>query len=93
MTMSFLAKPTATTPVRAGATTRAMSVPGSVGTSELTSQVFPQAVPTVLTGDHPGGLRYFAPGLTVAALLVVGLWSPALLRPARRRLARWGSGR
>jgi hypothetical protein len=55
--------------------------------------VVPLAVATVLAGDHPGGLGYIALGLAVTALIVVGLCAPALLRSARRRLRRPGSGR
>jgi hypothetical protein len=67
-------------------------VPGSTGTSAPTSPVIPQAVATVLTGDRPRGLGYIALGAVVTALLVVGLWAPALLRSARRRLRGRGSG-
>jgi hypothetical protein len=54
--------------------------------------VIPEAVATVLTGDHPGGLGYIALGSIVTALLVVGLCAPALPRSARKRLRGRRSG-
>ena len=63
------------------------------GGNPTSSAVIPQAVATVLTGDHPGGVGYIALGAIVTALLVVGLCAPAPLRAARKRLKRRGSGR
>jgi ABC-type phosphate transport system substrate-binding protein len=80
---------TTTTTSTSIATTTTTSVPATT----TTSTVVPLAVATVLAGDHPGGLGYIALGLAVTALIVVGLCAPALLRSARRRLRRPGSGR
>ena len=82
-----------TTTGSAGATTAIMTVSDSTETSVTTTTVIPVAVATVLNADHPGGLGYNAVGAVVAALVVVGLCAPALLRSARRRLRGQGVGR
>jgi len=78
-----------------GSTVPGSTVPGGTGpvsTRTTAPLVIPQAVATVLTGDRPGGLGYSALGVTVTALLVVGLCVPALVRPTRKRLKGRGSG-
>jgi ABC-type phosphate transport system substrate-binding protein len=44
----------------------------------------PQAVATVLPGDHPGGFGDVAAGVFIAVLVVAGLAAPVLVRGYRR---------